>query len=83
MSGSLVRPDLGTEAVDMRPDELHLDIVRWCSTCADYAFLERPDCDAHGSDCPERVCVGCGEALLVGFDLPEPTRAARRPGRVA
>lgn len=65
-------------------DEMHLDIVRWCSICQDDVFFERPDCaDDHGSDCPERVCVRCGDALLVGFDLPQATRAQSRQGRPA
>jgi len=71
---------------------LHLDVVRWCPSCADDVFLERLDCaDEHGADCPERVCVRCGDALFVGFGPAEPaparSRAAvarrRRSGRVA
>lgn len=62
---------------------LHLDIVRWCSTCADDVFFERPDCaDQHGADCPELVCVRCGDAQIVGFEVG-PAPAARRAGRVA
>jgi hypothetical protein len=50
---------------------LPLDVVRWCPSCADDVFLERPDCaDEHGADCPERVCVRCGDALFVYFALP-------------
>jgi hypothetical protein len=52
------------------------DLFRWCSTCATEAAFERPDCpDGHGADCPELVCVLCGDALVV--DLL-PTRRARR-----
>lgn len=64
---------------------LHLDLVRWCSTCADDVFFERPDCaDDHGADCPELVCVQCGEAFIVGFDVAAPPpRVGARSGRVA
>ncbi|MGH8892911.1 MAG: hypothetical protein ACRDWY_06340 [Actinomycetes bacterium] len=66
------------------PAAVHLDLVRWCTTCQDDVFFEQPDCfDNHGADCPERVCVQCGDALLVGFDLSEPVLAPRRAGRVA
>ena len=52
------------------------DLFRWCSTCATEAAFERPDCpDGHGADCPELVCVLCGDALMV--DLL-PTRRARQ-----
>jgi hypothetical protein len=60
---------------------LHLDLVRWCATCRDEVFFEQPDClDDHGVDCPERVCVQCGEAFLVGFAVPTaaPAGASRR-----
>ena len=44
-------------------------LPRWCTTCrADVAF-ERPDClDGHDGDCPELVCVECGDAVLVGVE---------------
>ena len=46
-------------------------VVRYCATCrADGAF-EQPEClDGHGRDCPEWVCVTCGDAFVVGFALP-------------
>jgi hypothetical protein len=43
-------------------------IVRFCSTCRGDVSFEQPECtDGHGSDCPEWVCVHCGDALFVGF----------------
>lgn len=55
--------------------------LRFCTTCAADAPFERPEClDEHGSDCPEWICVECGDAFVVGFaDFPrdrpaEPTR---------
>ncbi|MEP6760386.1 MAG: hypothetical protein ABJA93_03375 [Sporichthyaceae bacterium] len=43
-------------------------IVRFCTTCRGDVSFEQPECpDGHGSDCPEWVCVECGDALLVGF----------------
>jgi len=51
-------------------------IVRWCGACHAEEAFESPDClDGHGPDCPELVCVECGEAVLVGFaPVPESTR---------
>ena len=44
----------------------------WCATCGSEATFEQPDCpDEHGGDCPEWVCVRCGEAFLIGFALPD------------
>lgn len=46
-------------------------LVRWCTTCEDDVAFEQPACvDDHGGDCPEWVCVQCGDALLIGFSLP-------------
>jgi hypothetical protein len=40
----------------------------YCSTCGDDRLFERPPCrDGHGADCPERVCTGCGAAVLIGL----------------
>ncbi|HEX6498446.1 MAG TPA: hypothetical protein VF054_05370 [Micromonosporaceae bacterium] len=37
-----------------------------CATCATITLFEQPPClDGH-DECPEWVCVRCGEALLVG-----------------
>ena len=52
-----------------------VSIARFCTTCqADVAF-EQPEClDEHGLDCPEWVCVECGNAVLIGTVLAEPSR---------
>jgi hypothetical protein len=58
------------------------DLFRWCSTCATEAAFEQPDCrDGHGADCPELVCVLCGDALFVDLLPTSRARTARR-GRV-
>jgi hypothetical protein len=42
--------------------------ARWCSTCRAEVAFEQPEClDGHDGDCPELVCVGCGDAVLVGL----------------
>ncbi|TDC44627.1 hypothetical protein E1281_33220 [Actinomadura sp. KC345] len=47
----------------------------YCSTCGDERVFEQPPCpDGHGEECPERACVECGEAILVG--APPPALAA-------
>lgn len=46
--------------------------ARHCTTCAVETAFEQPGClDGHAADCPEWVCVGCGDALFIGFALPE------------
>ena len=41
---------------------------QWCSTCRAAVLFEQPDClEEHGADCPEWVCVQCGDAVLVGL----------------
>jgi hypothetical protein len=58
--------------------------VRFCSTCQDEVVFEQPEClDEHGLDCPEWVCVQCGDAVLVGFSLTEPVVALRPTSNVA
>lgn len=43
-------------------------LVHDCSTCAGPRGFEVPTCiDDHGTDCPERACVECGEAVLIGL----------------
>jgi hypothetical protein len=41
-----------------------------CPTCDDVREFEQPTCvDGHtddGGECPERACVDCGTALVVG-----------------
>jgi hypothetical protein len=60
--------------------------ISWCTTCrADMAF-EQPDClddHGHGVDCPEWACVGCGEAVVVGFGLTESVVRAGLTSHVA
>ncbi|WP_067487760.1 hypothetical protein [Actinomadura hibisca] len=47
-----------------------------CSACDGERAFEQPPCpDGHGADCPERVCVDCGSAVLVG----EPPSASHSP----
>ncbi|WP_202125267.1 hypothetical protein [Actinomadura physcomitrii] len=48
-------------------------------------MFEQPPCpDGHGAECPERVCVECGAAVLVDPPLTSPgaVRGAP-PGRPA
>jgi len=47
-------------------------IVRFCITCrGDVSFEQLPEClDGH-ADCPEWVCVECGDAVLLGLTSPE------------
>ncbi len=57
--------------------------VRHCTTCDAETALEQPGClDGHDGDCPEWVCVDCGDALLIGFVRAEPIEA-RPVSRVA
>jgi hypothetical protein len=59
-------------------------VVRFCSTCQDDVLFEQPGCvDGHDLDCPEWVCVECGDAVLVGFSLPEPVSAVHPISHVA
>jgi hypothetical protein len=52
----------------------------YCSTCGDDRLFEQPPCpDGHGPDCPERFCVDCGAAVLVGPLATAPGRA-EHPG---
>ncbi|MDL4820125.1 hypothetical protein [Actinomadura opuntiae] len=44
-------------------------------------MFEQPPCpDGHGAECPERVCVDCGAAVLVDPPLTAP---GAPPGRSA
>lgn len=57
--------------------------VRYCATCRVDGTFEQPECgDGHGADCPEWVCVTCGDAFVVGFALAEPD-ARQAPRSVA
>jgi hypothetical protein len=50
-----------------------------CPECAELEALEQPPClDGHGADCPERLCLSCGTALLINVPvapLPRPLAA--------
>ena len=47
--------------------------LRFCTTCRAEVAFEQVGCeDGHGFDCPEWVCVQCGDALVIGFVLAEP-----------
>ncbi|TDB84119.1 hypothetical protein E1264_25785 [Actinomadura sp. KC216] len=36
-------------------------------------MFEQPPCpDGHGEECPERACVECGTAVMVGSPLTAP-----------
>ena len=59
-------------------------IVRFCATCrGDVSFEQLPDCIDGHADCPEWVCVECGDAVIVGFLLPEQVVLARPTSHVA
>ena len=54
-------------------------VVRWCTTCEDDVMFEQPGCsDDHGGDCPEWTCVGCGDAMFVGFTPAERSTAVAK-----
>ena len=59
-------------------------VVRFCTTCDGEVPFEQPAClDGHGPGCPEWVCVQCGDALVVGFDLALPGAVPAAERRVA
>ena len=42
-----------------------------CSGCADERAFVQPDCvDGHGADCPEWLCLDCGDAIVLGVFHP-------------
>ncbi|MQA96394.1 MAG: hypothetical protein GEV11_17750 [Streptosporangiales bacterium] len=46
---------------------MHL-VTLTCPSCGEARRFQRPPCpDGHGDDCPDRACVDCGTALLIGF----------------
>ncbi|TDC60531.1 hypothetical protein E1200_30275 [Actinomadura sp. GC306] len=56
----------------------------YCSTCGDERAFEQPPCpDGHGGECPERACVDCGSAVLVGAPPPAPPPARERAATTA
>lgn len=59
-------------------------VLRWCATCVAETMFEQPECrDGHGADCPEWVCVTCGEALLLGYPPAEVPAARPAAGNLA
>jgi hypothetical protein len=53
-------------------------INSFCLSCASITPFEQPPCpDEHGVDCPERLCVLCGAAVLVGVLPPASARVAK------
>ena len=59
-------------------------IVRFCATCRGDVSFEQPDClEAHDEDCPEWVCVVCGEAVFLGFTVRERATAPHAKSHVA
>lgn len=60
--------------------------VLFCAACGGERAFETPDCRDGHVDCPERACVVCGAALVVGWlAVDETARAApaRRRGAAA
>jgi hypothetical protein len=52
---------------------------RWCPCCRAERLFEIPLClDGHDLDCPDRACVDCGTAIVVG-----PMLITRSPIRLA
>jgi hypothetical protein len=51
-----------------------------CTSCTTVTIFERPPCaDKHGADCPEWLCTGCGDAVLIGsWSLPARLATPRR-----
>jgi hypothetical protein len=46
-----------------------------CPVCGRTDTLVAPDCtEGHGTDCPDRVCLGCGTALFVDPMMSAPRR---------
>jgi hypothetical protein len=41
-------------------------VVLWCSRCARERPFEPVPCTEGHLDCPDRACVGCGAAVLLG-----------------
>lgn len=58
--------------------ELDQLVRMFCPECVDERPFERPEClDGHGADCPERACVDCGAAVMVGpLSQPETDEAS-------
>ncbi|HEU4490120.1 MAG TPA: hypothetical protein VFR74_04545 [Jiangellales bacterium] len=43
-------------------------VVLWCSRCGGERSFEAVPCTEGHLDCPDRACVGCGAAVLLGGD---------------
>lgn len=59
---------------------MHLALCH-CSTCRQRRGFEQPPCvDGHGGECPERTCVHCGSAIIVGLgaEIADPTEVISR-----
>ncbi|MFN2477722.1 MAG: hypothetical protein ABR615_00900 [Pseudonocardiaceae bacterium] len=53
----------------------------YCPECAELKAFEQPPClDGHGVDCPERLCVTCGVALLIDLPVEPVARPVRTFG---
>ena len=59
-------------------------IARFCSTCRGDVSFEQPEClDSHDEECPEWVCVVCGEAVFLGFTVRDRATAPHATSHVA
>jgi hypothetical protein len=55
-------------------------VLLYCAECGQERAFEEPPCvDGHGDDCPERACVECGFAVLVGIIPPVTAVSSRAP----
>ena len=50
--------------------------IDYCPECREERTFETPPCPDGHADCPERVCVACGFAVLVGWLAVDATTAA-------
>jgi hypothetical protein len=45
-------------------------VYLWCAACvADSEFVAVDCADGHGDDCPERICIECGAAVLLDLHV--------------
>jgi hypothetical protein len=59
-----------------RAELLWAALETWdCSTCGEPMPFENHPCE-DAPDCPERICTGCGEVLLVGWAVSGDRRTA-------
>ena len=52
--------------------------IDYCPECREERTFETPPCPDGHAECPERVCVVCGFAVLVGWLAVDAARAAAR-----